>query len=131
MEMMSKPPYCKNVVEMLEWFETHNFIILVLERPIPCMNLSEFCKLYDCRLPEPVAREVMRQVVLAVCHCCKRGVFHRDIKLENILVNPDTLEVKLIDFGCGTLLTDEVYMEMAGLFTKDTRIQPNCGEALL
>lgn len=29
----------------------------------------------------------------------KMGVCHRDLKPDNILVNPDTKEIKLIDFG--------------------------------
>ncbi|XP_043116406.1 serine/threonine-protein kinase pim-3-like [Puntigrus tetrazona] len=46
----------------------------------------------------------MRQAVLAAKHCLDRGVFHRDIKSDNILVNTETLQLKLIDFGCGKLL---------------------------
>ncbi|XP_016327843.1 serine/threonine-protein kinase pim-2-like [Sinocyclocheilus anshuiensis] len=45
-----------------------------------------------------------------------QGVFHRDIKelLENLLMNPETLEVKLIDFGCGDLLNDSGYKSFYG-----------------
>ena len=28
------------------------------------------------------------------------GVVHRDIKPENILISPQSLKIKLIDFGC-------------------------------
>ncbi|XP_058263255.1 serine/threonine-protein kinase pim-3-like [Hemibagrus wyckioides] len=58
------------------------------------------------RLSEDVAREIMRQVVQAVGHCFAHGVFHGDLQSSNILVNTDTLEVKLIDFGCSDLVSD-------------------------
>ena len=34
----------------------------------------------------------------ALCYCHKKGVVHRDIKLENILINQSKV-IKLIDFG--------------------------------
>ncbi|XP_016364280.1 serine/threonine-protein kinase pim-1-like [Sinocyclocheilus rhinocerous] len=51
----------------------------------------------------------MWQVAQAAHTCCRRGVLHRNIKLENLLINKDTLEVKLIDFGCGDLLKTSAY----------------------
>ncbi|RXN25172.1 serine threonine- kinase pim-2-like protein [Labeo rohita] len=34
--------------------------------------------------------------------------------MENLLINPDTLKVKLIDFGCGDFLTKMSYTSFAG-----------------
>ncbi|KAK3529399.1 hypothetical protein QTP70_031144, partial [Hemibagrus guttatus] len=48
----------------------------------------------------------MRQVLQAVIHSRAYGVSHGDLRPKNILVNPDTLEVKLIDFGCGYYVKD-------------------------
>ncbi|KAF4109180.1 hypothetical protein G5714_010253 [Onychostoma macrolepis] len=51
----------------------------------------------------------MWQVIYATNFCCYCGVFQRDIKLENLLMNPCLLEIKLIDFGCGELMSDSAY----------------------
>ncbi|KAG1935772.1 serine/threonine-protein kinase pim-1-like [Pimephales promelas] len=56
----------------------------------------------------------MRQAVRAAQISCERGVFHRDIKLENFLVNLDTMEVKLIDFGCGALMKNTAFDVFSG-----------------
>ena len=32
----------------------------------------------------------------------QKGISHNDIKDENILINPETLEIRIIDFGCAT-----------------------------
>ncbi|KAB5545982.1 hypothetical protein PHYPO_G00066900 [Pangasianodon hypophthalmus] len=115
MEMVSKPPRCENVVELLEWFDVSTSFVLVLERPIPCMDLQKFrASNKNGQLSECLAREIMWQVVQAVRHCYNRRVLHGDIRSENILINTDTLEVKLIDFGCGELLSDNLYTSYAG-----------------
>ncbi|XP_053343188.1 serine/threonine-protein kinase pim-3-like, partial [Clarias gariepinus] len=114
MRMVSIAPRCENLVELLDWCEMSGCVVLVLERPSPCIDLREFCTRINSPLSEPLARLVMRQVIQAARHCCDRQVLHRDIKPENLLINIDTLKVKLIDFGCGALLKDSPYTRFAG-----------------
>ncbi|XP_066497772.1 serine/threonine-protein kinase pim-1-like [Hoplias malabaricus] len=43
-----------------------------------------------------------------------RGVLHWDVKPENVLINPDSLEIRLTDFGCGDLLQTSAYEYFSG-----------------
>ncbi|XP_072776828.1 serine/threonine-protein kinase pim-1-like [Taeniopygia guttata] len=100
------------VVQLLEWLELPNNIVMVLERPERSQDLLHFIRARRF-LSEEVARQLFRQVLEAVRHCTSRGVLHRDIKPENILVDLATGQAKLIDFGCGTYLQDTAYTHFA------------------
>ncbi|XP_043080877.1 serine/threonine-protein kinase pim-3-like [Puntigrus tetrazona] len=90
---------------MLDWFEESDSHILILEYPQPCVTLDSFLKLNSNRcLDEDQARRFMLQAVVAAKHCMDRGIAHNDIRADNILINTDTLQLKLIDFGCGGLI---------------------------
>ncbi|XP_068034841.1 serine/threonine-protein kinase pim-1-like, partial [Anomalospiza imberbis] len=93
------------VVQLLEWLELPNDILIVLERPEHSQDLHNFIRARGF-LSEEVARDLFRQVLEAVQHCTSCGVLHRDIKPGNILVDLATGQAKLIDFGCGTYLQD-------------------------
>uniref|UniRef100_A0A7S4PU14 Protein kinase domain-containing protein n=1 Tax=Alexandrium monilatum TaxID=311494 RepID=A0A7S4PU14_9DINO len=68
------------------------------------------------RLQEDVARRFYRQVVEGVSYCHERLVVHRDIKLENILLDHDRERIKIIDFGFA-----------AQVASKDTKLRAFCG----
>lgn len=56
-------------------------------------------KLPNQRMSEDQCRVIFRQLMLAIGYMHSRGKAHRDLKLDNLLYNPDTQKIKLIDFG--------------------------------
>ncbi|KAK9962729.1 hypothetical protein ABG768_008083 [Culter alburnus] len=96
---VSEGPSVPQIIKLLDWYETLNEYILVIERPTPCKDLRQYLVKNGGRINEFEARVVMHQVVTAARICIERGVFHSDIKLENLLINENSLQVKLIDFG--------------------------------
>ncbi|NXQ23166.1 PIM1 kinase, partial [Peucedramus taeniatus] len=100
------------VVQLLEWLELLNNIVMVLERPEWSQDLQHFIRAQGF-LSEEVARELFRQVLEAVRHCTSCRVLHRNIKPENILVDLATSQAKSIDFSCGTYLQDTAYTHFA------------------
>ena len=56
-------------------------------------------------LDEDDVRDVTVQLLDVVEHCLRRGVEHRDISVENILINRDTNQIKLANFQHSTVLS--------------------------
>lgn len=56
---------------------------------------------YDQTLEESEAKRILRQLLEVLSYLHEEGITHRDIKLENILLD-DNNNIKLIDFGFST-----------------------------
>ena len=65
-------------------------------------------------LKEDLAKKIFRQIIDAVQKIHSAGVIHRDIKDENILIDTQTHNVKIIDFGSAAKLHHDIYSYFAG-----------------
>ena len=90
----------------------HDFVSPPDTAPYLVMDYAEGIALGDeidrlGHIPVPRALFIFRQLLEAIGHTHKRGVIHRDLKPDNILLIEDEVEgpdfVKLIDFGIAKL----------------------------
>ncbi|XP_019374096.1 PREDICTED: MAPK/MAK/MRK overlapping kinase isoform X2 [Gavialis gangeticus] len=74
------------------------------------MNIYELIKGRKKPLPEKRTMSYMYQLCKSLDHMHRNGIFHRDVKPENILIKQDTL--KLGDFGsCRSVYSKQPYTE--------------------
>nr|XP_004566050.2 serine/threonine-protein kinase pim-1-like [Maylandia zebra] len=88
-------------VSLLDWFDLGTELILVLERPVPAVDLHDYITANGGCLPEEKAKVILKQLVDAAKHLEDKHIFHRDIKSDNILIETgsDVPRVRIIDFG--------------------------------
>jgi len=80
-----------------------SIIGIVLERNINEVCLFDYLFQNDC-LNENEARIIMKQIVEISINLLNLGILHGDLKSENILIDPKTKLIKVIDFGSAQLL---------------------------
>ena len=74
---------------------------MVLER-VTGVSLKEYLlNIPDHKLTESQASDIFQQISSAIAYCHERGITHRDLKLDNILLTQNGT-VKVIDFGFST-----------------------------
>ena len=101
----------ENVMKLYDVIDTPSNLYLVLEY-INGINLLEIIKNEKYHfLKEQRAKKIFLQVVKGISYCHKKNIFHRDIKLENILVLKDDT-IKIIDFGFGIKCNKDTYQKL-------------------
>lgn len=101
-----------NIVKIKGWFEDDETIYLVLEH----LRGKDLVHFFKKDLPSNKdAIKVVKQIIDAISYCHSKGIIHRDIKMDNILIDK-TLTIKITDFGlCAVNESDnDVYYSEVG-----------------
>lgn len=101
-----------NIIRLLEVFESSKHLLMVMEYAGKG-DLLHFLR--KCgRLEEDNARYIFKSIIYGLAHCHCRSVLHRDIKLDNILLDNDN-GIKICDFGVSKIIG------------KETTVNEQCG----
>ncbi|CDW91349.1 protein kinase domain containing protein [Stylonychia lemnae] len=88
-----------NIMKLFESIDTLSHVYLINEyaKGLP---LNDYVKSLDPqKLEEVDAQNILRQIFDALAYLHSKNMCHRDIKLENIIIDPETKIIKIIDFG--------------------------------
>ena len=99
---------CKNVIKFYKIIETIEHIYLIQEY-IESGSLGQFIRKSKTCLPSLTVKEITLQLIEGIFNIHKYGILHRDLKLENILIddrNSNELNIKLIDFGLSKVVLE-------------------------
>ena len=95
-----------NIIRLKGSFTDADTVYLVLEY----INGKDCSKFFKTELPsKDDVKYIIRQLVEAVIYCHSKGIVHRDIKLENILID-EKYRIKLTDFGLCAIKENEYEM---------------------
>lgn len=106
LEYIGKLP---GVCELFEWRrEKDDVLVLVMEYMENSMDLFEYRRIQKGgRFDVQTSMRIFRELVRIVKRLKSIDVYHCDLKLENIMINIDTLELKLIDFNRSVIIRDD------------------------
>ncbi|XP_038072169.1 MAPK/MAK/MRK overlapping kinase-like isoform X2 [Patiria miniata] len=100
----------ENILELIEVIFDKKTGTLALLCELMDMNIYELIRGRRHYLAETKVKSYMYQLLKSLDHMHRNGIFHRDVKPENILVKDDLL--KLADFGsCRSVYSKQPYTE--------------------
>lgn len=85
------------IAEFYEFHETDTNCYMVMEY-VNGLSLLEYVN-EKKGLSDTEAKHIFQQIVSAVMYMHSKNIIHRDLKAENIMFNPKTKRVRIIDFG--------------------------------
>lgn len=92
----------EGIPKIIEWFKWGNDFGVVMERSYNVIDLFDFVEFY--KLSESLIHYIAKQLLSILQTCFDMGIVHGDVKDENIIINTETHDIQLIDWGGGYFL---------------------------
>ena len=86
-------------MKLHEVVDQRSHVHLIMELCTGMSIYHHIKKMPNQRLPEEVCKVIFRHLIMGLGYMHAKGYVHRDIKLDNLLMNIETKHVKIIDFG--------------------------------
>ena len=94
----------KNITKILEMFENEKYFFIVMEY-INGGNLLSYIRKRR-KISERKSKFIFRQIIEGIKYIHSQNIVHRDIKLENILIDYNN-NIKICDFGIGKIYSNK------------------------
>ena len=118
-----------NIIPSSSFIKTSSYWVLIMGYNKLNIDLHTYISSRGI-LSEPLASSITEQTMSALAYCFKNGVTHGDIKPDNILINTQTLQIQLIDFGAATFYTKGHKVSLTGMQGTDVFLPAELFETL-
>ena len=93
-------PYCgQYILCYIGYFETAQYYYIITEFLGNYITLKDYISNEKGKQSNDKTSLIINNVINGLKEIHSHGIAHRDIKPGNIMINPDTLDIKYIDFG--------------------------------
>lgn len=104
---LSNFPNLTNIIKYHRIIESSEYLYIVMDY-IATGSLGHYITKKKANLSSSLTKKIVEQMFSAIKELHSYGIIHRDLKLDNILLNikgKGNFEIKLIDFGLSQVLT--------------------------
>lgn len=101
--------YLEDYIALLDW--TNSYVPLIFESDYESEKIQELIKIRESDITE-----IFANIISAIKYLHSKSVIHRDLKLENIMINPNTKSIKIIDYGFSIISDNMNWSTICGSF---------------
>jgi protein-serine/threonine kinase len=112
-----------NICPLIDFFEDKNYYYLILPSALPPPNeeprpkdLFDLVEVHPNGLPAFLIRSYLGQIADGMSFLHYRGIVHRDIKDENVVLTGDGNHCWLIDFGSAGIVRKSGWNSFSGTY---------------